>query len=95
MQGLGTFLLAMCKPLLGRILVSLGFSVVTLVGLDLAITNLKGQFIAAVGGIPADGLNLALLAGAGQAMGIIMGAITTRILLWKVKQSMSILGANA
>lgn len=92
---LGAWLMAMMAPLTARILLTLGFSVVTITGLDAIISTLKDQFVAAVGQVPADGLNLALLAGAGEAMGIIFGAIATRLVLWKISNATRILGVNS
>ncbi len=92
---IGTWLMAMMAPLTARILVTLGFSVVTIVGMDAVISGLKAQFIAQVGAIPSAGLNLALLAGCGQALGIIFGAITTRLLLWKITSATRLLGVNS
>jgi hypothetical protein len=94
MTSLSAFLLAMITPMLGRILTALGFAVVSVVGFDIAITTLKNLFLLHVGAVPAAGLQMALLAGAGQAMGIIFGAITTRLLLWKASQVTRILGVN-
>lgn len=92
---IGTWLLAMMGPLTARILVTLGFSVVSIVGMDAVISGLKNQFIAQVGSIPSAGLNLALLAGCGEGMGIIFGAITTRLLLWKITSATRLLGVNS
>lgn len=90
-----TWLFAMLSPMIARILLTLGFSVVTLVGMDATIGALKTQFLSYAGQIPAAGLDLALLAGAGQAMGIIFGAITTKLVLWQIMNATKILGVNS
>jgi hypothetical protein len=93
-MSFAAFLLAMVTPMLGRILTALGFAVVSTVGFDIAITTLKSLFLTHLGTVPAAGLQMALLAGCGQAMGIIFGAITTRLLLWKASQAVKLLGVN-
>jgi hypothetical protein len=47
-----------------------------------------------LGGLSADMFNLFLLAGGGQALGIITGALTTKLLLWQVQKATKILGVN-
>ena len=37
---------------------------------------------------------LFLLAGGGKALGIIMGAVTTKVLLWQIGNATKILGVN-
>lgn len=91
---LGTWLLAMMGPLAARILLTLGFSVVSIVGMEAVISGIKTQLITSLGAVPAAGLNLALLAGSGEALGIIFGAITTRLLLWKITSATRLLGVN-
>jgi hypothetical protein len=91
----GTWILALCKPLLAKIFVSLGFSVVTIVGLQSALSGLKSQFISSVNLMPANMISLFLLGGGGTALGIIFGAMTTKILLWQIQQSTKILGTNS
>lgn len=92
---LGTWLLAMCEPLLGRILASLGMSVVTIVGMSAVIGQLKTQFVSEMGGLPSDMLNLFLLSGGGVALGMIFGAVSTRVMLWQIQNATKILGKNS
>jgi cell division protein FtsX len=92
---LGTWLLALCEPLLARILLSLGFSIVTVTGFDLSVNAVKNQLIANVNTLPADMLNLFLVSGGGIGLGIIFGAITTRVTLWMIKNSVQMLGKSA
>lgn len=94
-MNLATFLLALCKPLVGRVLVALGMSVVTITGLAFAMDTLKGLVLSNFGAMPAAGLQISLLAGAGEALGFIFGAITLRLTLWQIQQSTKILGVNS
>lgn len=93
-MGFGTFLLSLVTPILGRILVSLGFSVVTIAGMTAAVTTVRDMFIGQVNSMPADMLNLFLYAGGGVGFGMIMGAITTRITIWTIQNGTKILGKN-
>lgn len=91
---LGTWLLSMMQPLIGRILAALGFSVVTITGFELVINTVKNMVRDGINTLPADMLNLFLYAGGGQGLGMILGAITTKLLLWQVQRATQILGRN-
>lgn len=93
-MNLATFLMALCQPLIGRILVSLGFSVVTITGFNLVIGEIKSAIVASTNAMPSVTLNLFLIGGGGVAMGIIFGAITTRLMLWQISKSTRLLGIN-
>jgi hypothetical protein len=93
-MNIGVWILSLVQPLMSRILVALGFSVVSIVGLDAIFTQLKAQLSADFAALPADMLNLFLLAGGGTGLGIIFGAMTTKLILWKVQQGTKILGVN-
>ncbi len=90
----GTWLLSMAQPLLAKILLSLGFSVVSIVGMDLVVTQVKGLLMEKVTSLPAEMLGLFQLAGGGVALGILFGAIATKIMLWQVMNSTKILGTS-
>lgn len=91
---LGTWLLSLLSPAIGRILTALGFSVVSITGMDVIFTQMKTSITSSLGGMSGDMLNVFLLAGGGQALGIIVGAISTRLLLWQVQNATKILGIN-
>ena len=91
---LGTWLLAMMQPMIGRILSAIGFSVITITGFELVISTLKNAVKDGINTLPADTLNLFLYAGGGQGLGMILGAITTKLLLWQVQRATQILGRN-
>ena len=90
----GTWLLALLQPAIARILVALGFSVVSIVGFESAVGALKNQLISSVNSMPAEMLQLFLYAGGGRCLGIIFGAIATRVLLWQIQNATKILGVN-
>lgn len=93
-MGVGAFLLALVQPMLARLLVALGFSVVSLVGMQAVMDGLIAATVGAWGGLPTQLLQLAGLAGIGEGLGIIMGAVLTRVLIWQLARSTRILGAN-
>ena len=88
------FLLAMVEPLIGRILTALGFSVVSIVGMSAVIDQLKQSIVSGVTGLPADLGNFFLFCGGGVGVGIIFGAVATRLMLWQIKNASQILGKN-
>lgn len=89
---LGAWLVAMVGPLAARLLTVLGFQVVTITGLTASISALKTVFLTHLGAVPAAGLQLALLGGVGEGLGIIFGAIAARLVLWHIQNASRILG---
>ncbi|MEO6028465.1 MAG: DUF2523 family protein [Candidatus Binatia bacterium] len=79
---IAAFLIAMVGPLLSRILVSLGVSLITITGLTVVATTLKGQVTGAIGGMPAAVVQLGGLFGLWEAGGMIFGTITF-LIAWK------------
>lgn len=90
----GTFLISLLRPALAKILTSLGFSVVSIVGMNALLAQLKTSLTSSFNSLPADALNLFLLGGGGTALGIVFGALTTKLLLWQIQRSTQILGSN-
>lgn len=91
---LGTWLLAMMQPLIAKILLSLGFSVVSIVGMDALLSSLKSAFVANINAMPVVWLEFALYLWIGKGIGIIFGALTTKLMLWTVQNATSMLGKN-
>jgi Protein of unknown function (DUF2523) len=91
---LAAFLLGLVQPMLGRILVALGFQVVTIVGFEAGIGAVKNIFLAQMMAVPTAGFQLAMLAGCGIGFGMIFGAITFRLALWAIQNTTRILGVN-
>jgi hypothetical protein len=92
---LGTWLAAMMQPLVARILASLGFSVVSIVGVQAALDGLVAQFKSSLMAMPADAIQLFLLAGGGEGLGIVFGAMAVKVMLWQIQSSTRILGVAA
>lgn len=91
---LGTWLLSLMSPLAGKLLAALGFSVITITGMEAILSQVRTQLVGGLAGMSADMFNLFLLAGGGQALGIITGALTTRLLLWQIQNATRIMGVN-
>ncbi|MCJ0765333.1 DUF2523 domain-containing protein [Variovorax terrae] len=91
---LGTWLLAMLQPMIAKILISLGFSVVTITGLTAIVNNMKQQAVTAFGLLQPEMLQLFLLSGGAVGLGIILGACATKLMLWQIQNAVKILGVN-
>lgn len=92
---LAPFLIGLVGSLVGRVLASLGMSVVTIVGVEAAIGAAKNMLVSSVVALPADLMNLFLLAGGGIALNLILGAISFRLTLWTIQKSVAVLGVSA
>ena len=91
---IGTWLLSLLQPAIAKILVALGFSVVSITGVDLVVSQLKDGLLSGLTALPPDMLAVFQLAGGGIGLGIIFGAITTKVMLWALQNSTKILGSN-
>lgn len=91
---IGTWILSLMGPMISKILALLGFSVVTIVGFDIALNKARSALVASVGGLPAEMLSVFLLAGGGKAISMIVAAIMLRLMLWKIQSATKILGVN-
>lgn len=91
---IGTWLLSLVSPMLGKILVALGFSVVTITGFEAALGQVKSQLVGSVNALPLDMLNVFLLAGGGKGIGIILAAVAVKVMLWQISNATKILGVN-
>lgn len=89
----GTFLLALAKPFLAKILLALGFSVVSIVGVDVALGTVKGMIIGNMSGLGAV-IDFALYLWIGKGIGIIFGACATKLALWNIQNATKILGKS-
>ena len=91
---IGTWLLSLLQPAIAKILVALGFSVVSITGVDFVVSQLKDGLLAGLTALPPALLGVFQLAGGGIGLGMIFGAITTRVMLWSLQNSTKILGSN-
>lgn len=91
---LAPWLLALVQPLVSRVLVALGLAVVTTVGLGAVIDQVKALLIAKMYALPVDMLNVFLLTGGGEALGMIFGAIAVRLVINGAASATRRLGTN-
>lgn len=85
MSSFGLYLASVSAPIAQRVLVGLGFGVVTYVGLDVVMTQIKDGVLANLGLIPADSYALLSLCGFPTAVGIVLGALTCRFSMIQLK----------
>lgn len=93
-MNLATWLLSMMQPLIAKILVTLGFGVVSIVGMDAVLSGLKTTLVSNINSMPVVWLDFALYLWIGKGIGIIFGACTTKLMLWSIQNATSMLGRN-
>lgn len=74
-------LLFLVRSFVGRALVALGLSVVTYTGISASIGWLKDNAIGAIGGLPAEWVNLLSYMKVGVCISILFSAMLTRLLV--------------
>lgn len=92
---LGTFVMSLVEPVIGRILTTVGFSVVSITGMQMIFSQLKSNLVGGLHSMPSDMLQLFLIAGGAEGIGILLGAITTKLALWQAQKSVQFLGKSA
>lgn len=75
------FLASMVPSIIGKIFLALGVGMVTITGVDFVFGELESLLVAKLGGVVGIGAGLLGLAGAGDAIGYIVGAMTARVAL--------------
>lgn len=88
------WLTSLVPSLVGRVLLALGFSVVTITGVDAVGAQIMGYIATAHAGIGADTLAVMNLAGFGAALNILIGAVTARIALYVMTSAAKIIGTT-
>lgn len=76
---LGAFLAAAAGPLLKKAMLAIGLGTITYAGLQAAFNAAQTQVISHYGQMSGASLQLADLAGVGQTIGIILGALAARV----------------
>lgn len=80
-MNFAAFLASMAAPIVTRVLMALGFSVITVTGVTVAIQGLKDQIVANLSTMQSGVLGLAGLMGIWVALGMIFGAMTFAVTL--------------
>ena len=86
--------MSLVEPMIGRILVTLGLSIVTVTGFQQVVNILQDQLIARVNALPVTTLQVFLIGGGGVGISMIVSAIAVRVMMWQVMNAKKILGAN-
>lgn len=73
-MNIAAFLIAMVRPLLAKIFVSIGMGVITYVGVQAAFDKVVNMAASSFSAIPPEASAIMGLAGADTAIGIILGA---------------------
>lgn len=81
-MNLFSFLFSAVGPLVVKILVTVGISVLTLTGVESVLSELVAQVRSGYGGLPGAVLGLADMAGVGVGLGLILGAFNARLAMW-------------
>lgn len=89
LAGLAT----LAGPMVARVLMALGFAVVTIGGVAVGISTLKAEIIAGLGTAPVAALQIAGLAGAWIGIGLIFGAMSWCVAFWTLTKAQSIIGS--
>lgn len=79
MPSLSSLLGALAAPLAKRVLAGIGIGTITYVGLDAAFGQASGFVKSYYGQIAGDAAQLIALCGVGQALGIILAALSARL----------------
>lgn len=88
-------IVGLTTPILSRILVALGFSVVTITGVTVVISTLKADVVSNLGAMQLAAVQLVGLGGGWIALGAIFGAMTFCVSYWTLTAATQILGKGA
>jgi len=94
MQGLLAGIAALAGPMVARVLMSLGFSVVTITGVSVAWGSLKSELVSSLSAQSGAYVQIAGLGGVWVALGAIIGAMSFAVTFWALTQSTKILGTS-
>jgi Protein of unknown function (DUF2523) len=86
-MNLVTLLLGLAGPLAMRVLATIGFSALTITGVDLVVTQLITAAQGYWSNVPAAMLQMGTLAGLPEAAGLICGAFLARVAMWQIAQA--------
>lgn len=89
---ISTWLASLAPSLVKRVLLSLGFGVAIIAGINEVGGQLTATIASSVQGIPADMISVMNLAGLGTGLNMILGAIAARITLHVLVASSRVIG---
>lgn len=86
MSSFGLYLASVAAPIAQRVLIGLGVGTITYIGLDAAFTSVKNSVVSNWGAIPQGALAVLSVSGVSQAVGIILGALSARLVMIQIKR---------
>ena len=86
MASFGVYLDSVALPIAQKVLVGLGFGVVTYVGLQAGFNSLESMFQSNMSGIPSGMAALLYLGGFNQGAGVVLAALTARLSMVALKK---------
>jgi len=92
MNGLLAALATLAAPMTARVLLALGFSVVTVTGVSLSFSEVLGLLQSNIGGLPTAVSQLIGIGGGWIALGAILGACSFVVSLWSLTAATRIMG---
>lgn len=92
MNGVLAALATLAAPMTARVLMALGFSVVTVTGVSVGFGSVLSQLQSNVGSIPSAVSQLIGLGGGWIALGAILGACSFVVSLWSLTAATRIMG---
>lgn len=94
MGGLLAGLAGLAVPMVARVLMALGFTVVTVTGVTVAWGTVKAQIVSGLSAQAGAYVQLAGLGGVWVALGAIIGAMSFAVAYWALTASVRVLGAS-
>lgn len=91
-SGFLAALATLAGPIVARVLIALGMSVVTITGVELSIQSVRGLIVSNLGAAPLAILQLAGLSGCWNAIGMMFGGVTFAVGYWTLTQATQVLG---
>ncbi|MCY4753225.1 DUF2523 family protein [Pelomonas aquatica] len=92
MNGLLAAIASLAAPMAARVLASLGFGVVSIIGASLAVDQIKGLVLMSLGSVPTAIMQIAGLAGCWTALGMVFGAVTFTVTLFGLTKAVRLAG---
>jgi len=94
MGGLLAGLLSIAGSVTARVLTSLGLSVVAIAGIGASVAAIKSALMGSLNAAPPAILQLAGLAGAWDALGLVLGAVSFAVSYWGLTSAVRIAGGS-
>jgi hypothetical protein len=94
-SGFLAALAALAQPILARVLLALGFSVVTLAGVGGVVSQLRDLLIDKLGDAPTEALAIAGLAGVWDGLAMMLGSVSFAVAYWTATRAVRIAGGGS